>query len=200
MKQKREMNDQQRQLVIDNINYADSIAAKYQNRGVLLDDLQQEARLALCYTAIKYDPDSDCKFTTYSTVFINGWLSKFVMRHGYKSYISKQQRFFMRIISLNANAGGENDENFNLEEVISDEAEREEKERREALETLDFIMQHLTSEEQEIVSLHAGLESDPLEFKEMAKGMRISERSLRSMYRDIMNKMRECAENYKLNK
>ncbi len=200
MKSKREMNDQQRQLVVDNICYADSIAAKYQNRGVCLDDLQQEARLALCFTAMKYNLDSDCKFTTYSTVFVNGWLSKFVMRYGYKSYLSKQQRFFMRIFSLNTNAGNEDDESLNLEEIVSNEAEREERERADSLETLDFIMRHLTPREQQIVSLHAGLDGDPMNFVEMAKDMKISERCLRGIYRDIMNKMVECAENYKLNK
>lgn len=195
------MNDQQRALVVKTMGYADSIAAKYQSKGIPLDDLRQEARLALCYAAMRFNPESDCELSTYSTLFINGWLCKFIMHQGQKSYLSKQQRFFLRVTSLDSNNDdNDDDDSMSLDEALSCAADREEREREEALETVDFIMKNLTSQERKIVALHFGFYSDAVELNKLAEQMGVSDRTMDSIYRDIKLKMAECAEKYELYK
>ncbi len=198
MNNNRQMNDQQRELVVRAMGYADSIAAKYQHKGIPLDDLRQEARLALCYAAMRFSPENDCELSTYSTLFINGWLCKFIMQHGQQSYLSKNQRFFVRITSLDNACCDDEDDDVSWEDALSCEADREERAREEALETVAFLMEHLTPDERRIVSLHVGFDNDPVELAELAAQMDISEKCMAKRYREIKNKLAACAEEYKL--
>ena len=57
-------------LVTHNLRFADSIANRYKNRGMELDDLRQSANEGLMKAAIKYNPDLGYKFSTYAAWWI----------------------------------------------------------------------------------------------------------------------------------
>jgi len=193
-----ELNDQQRALVVANMKHADKIAANYAKRGVPIEDLQQEARLALCYAAMRFDPENGCSLATFSTLYINGFLCKFIMRHGYTSYLSKNQRIFVRVISLERLWHHDEDDDMNWEELIGGEDDDEDAEREDAAELLNTLMKSLTDEERELISARYGLEGDPVEVAEYAERMGISPSSVYRRCREILIKMADYAEKYKV--
>jgi RNA polymerase primary sigma factor len=58
------------QLITANLRFAFSVAKKYQNRGLPLDDLISEANAGLCRAADKYDPDVGVNFISYAVWWI----------------------------------------------------------------------------------------------------------------------------------
>ncbi len=46
------------------------VARRYQNRGLPLEDLRQEALLGLVYAAGRFDPDCGAQFSTYAVYWI----------------------------------------------------------------------------------------------------------------------------------
>jgi len=194
-KTKKQMNDQQRAMVVENMDYAKAIARRYVRQGVLLEDLEQEACEALCYAAMRFDASRGCTLATFSTLFINGWLSKYIMRHCQHSYLSKQQRMFVRVISLELLKGGDDDE-MDWDEMLNCEADDEAREKAETVELLDFLMSHLTAEEQEIISRHSGLDGDALTLTEQAEQMGVNRITMSLRCKEIMMKMAVCAEKY----
>lgn len=64
------------ELVVRNLRYAVSIAKGYQNRGLSLEDLIQEANIGLITAANKFDFSLGYKFTTYAGWWINQAINK----------------------------------------------------------------------------------------------------------------------------
>jgi RNA polymerase primary sigma factor len=58
------------ELITANLRFAFSVAKKYQNRGLPLDDLISEANAGLCRAADKYDPDVGVNFISYAVWWI----------------------------------------------------------------------------------------------------------------------------------
>lgn len=191
----KQLNDQQRAMVVENINYADKIARTYLRKGVMLEDLEQVAREALCHAAMNFDPDKGCKLTTFATVFINGCLSRYIVRHCQHSYLTKQQRNFVKVFSLEQLYCNE-DEEIGWEEKLCCDVAGEDSEEIETFEMLDFLMSQLTAEEQEIISKYAGLNGEAMTITELSAQMGISRMTMSIRCKAIMMKMAECAEKY----
>lgn len=69
-------------LVEHNIRLAISIAKRWQNRGVPLEDLVQEATLGLDRAARKFDPQRGLRFTTYASWWVSHFLQRAVHNTG----------------------------------------------------------------------------------------------------------------------
>ena len=52
------------------IYFANKYAAKYPDIGLTMDDISQEALMGVMKAAERYDPDADCKFSTYAAFWI----------------------------------------------------------------------------------------------------------------------------------
>jgi RNA polymerase sigma-B factor len=64
------------QLIEDHVAVARSIASRYRDRGIDLDDLEQVALLALIRAARRFDPDAGHDFMSYAVPTIRGELRK----------------------------------------------------------------------------------------------------------------------------
>lgn len=67
------------ELVVHNLRLATSIAKLYQNRGIDLEDLIQEANIGLMIAAKKFDTNRGCKFSTHAAWWIRQRLSKAIV-------------------------------------------------------------------------------------------------------------------------
>ena len=63
-------------LIEDNLALARSMAARYRNRGIDLDDLEQGALLGLTKAAQRFDPDAGHDFLSYAVPTIRGELRR----------------------------------------------------------------------------------------------------------------------------
>ncbi len=70
-----------RRMVNSNLRLVVSVAKGYMGRGVPLLDLIQEGSVGLVTAARKFDPDMDCRFSTYATKWIRQGVSRCVMEH-----------------------------------------------------------------------------------------------------------------------
>ncbi|MCW2781725.1 MAG: polymerase sigma factor SigF [Marmoricola sp.] len=71
------------EVVLLNLPVADSIARRYQGRGVPLDDLVQVARLSLVAAANRFDPQHGSEFLAYAVPTMTGDLRKYFRDHGW---------------------------------------------------------------------------------------------------------------------
>ncbi|CAM3660519.1 sigma-70 family RNA polymerase sigma factor [Nocardioides zeicaulis] len=63
-------------LIRDNIPVARSMASRYRNRGIDLDDLEQVAMLGLTKAAHRFDPDAGHDFLSFAVPTVRGELRK----------------------------------------------------------------------------------------------------------------------------
>jgi RNA polymerase sigma-B factor len=71
------------ELVVVNLGVAHSIAIRYRNRGISVDDLEQVARLGLVKAAQAFDPSRQNDFLAYAVPTIRGEVRKHFRDHGW---------------------------------------------------------------------------------------------------------------------
>lgn len=93
-----------RELIEANIGVARSIASRYRNRGIDLDDLQQVALLGLTKAAQRFDPDAGHDFLSYAVPTVRGEIRRHFRDAG---WMVRPPR---RIQDLQARLGAAHDE------------------------------------------------------------------------------------------
>ena len=71
------------QLIVANAGVARSMASRYRNRGIDLDDLEQVALLGLTKAAQRFDPDAGHDFLSYAVPTIRGELRRYFRDAGW---------------------------------------------------------------------------------------------------------------------
>lgn len=71
------------EVVVANVEVARSIARRYRNRGIPLEDLEQVACLALVRAANRFEPDKAEDFLTYAVPTISGEVKRYFRDHGW---------------------------------------------------------------------------------------------------------------------
>jgi RNA polymerase sigma factor (sigma-70 family) len=78
------------ELVRSNLRLVTSIAKKYQNRGIAMEDLIQEGTLGLIHAVDKYDHRKGFRFSTYATHWIRQALGRAVTREMLATKLNRQ--------------------------------------------------------------------------------------------------------------
>ena len=71
------------EVVVANVEVARSIARRYRNRGIPVEDLEQVACLALVRAANRFEPDKAEDFLTYAVPTISGEVKRYFRDHGW---------------------------------------------------------------------------------------------------------------------
>lgn len=71
------------EIVLVNIDFARSLARRFRNRGVPLEDLEQVALLTLVRVVPKFDPSKDRDFLAYAVPSIRGDLKRYFRDHAW---------------------------------------------------------------------------------------------------------------------
>jgi len=92
-------------LVESHMRLVISIAAKFKNYGLHMNDLVQEGHVGLLEAAARFDPHREVRFSTYATWWIRAFIQDFVLRNwslvrGGTS--SKQKALFFKLRRLKA--------------------------------------------------------------------------------------------------
>jgi RNA polymerase sigma-B factor len=71
------------EVVIRNMPVARSVAQRYRDRGVPVEDLEQVAYLALVRAATRFDPDKADDFLTFAVPTVRGEIKRYFRDHGW---------------------------------------------------------------------------------------------------------------------
>lgn len=195
----KELNKEQGELVLEHLGYARSIALNYRGRGAETNDLIQEAYLALCEAVLRFDEKSCASIVTFSTLYINGQLAKYIMKNVQRSYTTRGDRVFIKMLSLDKHIDT-GDDTVVMTDVMSSDYNGAEAERELELERLENVMRCLTKDEIELIESRFKLNGDNEEFERLHKE-KYNDITSRQLYRkceEIINKMVKYAENKNL--
>lgn len=71
------------QVVTTNLGLVKSIAVRFQGRGVELEDLIQIGTVGMMKAILHFDPERECRFTTYAVPLIMGEIRRFLRDDGW---------------------------------------------------------------------------------------------------------------------
>lgn len=85
------MTEEQKQLVIDNYNLIHYVLKRYKNQiEDNYEEYEQEAAIALCLAAMRFDKDKGFSFSTFAISYIDGFIKKHRMQNMFPIKFSRQ--------------------------------------------------------------------------------------------------------------
>lgn len=168
-----QLNKKQRELVMEYMDFARSLAMKYSETAQMeTDDLVQEAYLGLCMAALRYDEQSGAAFK--SVAFL--WCRKYIQRALYGSPVDGLEQ------ETDSDDLTETDQPTN-------EAEDE---HRELSARVEKLLSVLTPLERRVITLTFGLEGDELSPTLVAQTLHLPVQRIHQLREKGLEKMRQA--------
>lgn len=98
---------EQQQLVTANMEFAKSLALTFVNRGVDLEDLQQESLYGLCVAATHYDPQLNNEFAAFAYFWCRKMMYCALRNYANPGGITCDKDYESKILSLDISFGPE---------------------------------------------------------------------------------------------
>jgi len=164
------LNDAQRKLVVDNLDYARRLSAKYAgiaiSKGIDPQDIEQEASLGLCEAAMKYKEGSEAEFTSFAYNFC--------------------KHRIMVMLSPSEYTTEDDDVEAYDEHIVDDDEEQ--KALKERIARLHAV---LGGKELQVITLIYGFEGDPMSFIEVAEMMHLTSARVHHLHDVALVKMEQ---------
>ena len=183
-----DLTEKRNTLIKENQGLVISIAKRYVNKHVLIEDLIQEGFLGLIAAAERFDTERGCQFSTYAVYWIRYYISRAV-RKATKGYES---------LYLDKSMGEDGDST--LVESIMDENEPLSYEVAEQNEQIQFVAEMvscLKPKERRIVELRFGLNSEiEHSFEEIGELLNLSKERVREIEVKALKRLRNLIVSY----
>ncbi|GAU38917.1 hypothetical protein TSUD_119830 [Trifolium subterraneum] len=189
-----------------------SIAARYQGKGLQIEDLIQEGTIGLLHGAEKFDPNRGCKLSTYGEKY--GMVAKISEANNVlRKRLRRKPTYDEMAEVLNVNVSTvklvseRSRQPISLDKALTDHGNLTFKEiipgpvqmipekmveRQLIKEGVAKLLNKLNKREEEIVRLYFGLYGDtPLSFEEIGKVLKLSRERIRQIYGIALSKMQQ---------
>ena len=200
-------------MILTNLRLVISIAKRYTNKGLDIEDLTQEGNIGLSIAADKFNPDRNTKFSTYATFWIRQRIiralneqsklikipaklsidnaKKWANNDELGDEINQHRNVLLPIISL-SQVVSQFEENQSLEEKIPDKRLSQEDilcslSNKDVVETL---LDSLTMKERQVLELRFGLKDDrPRTNSDISKFFNVSSERVRQIEKKALKRL-----------
>ena len=189
----KEMNDEQRRLVTENMELVDKVVRKFYGVTEDVDDIIGAAEEELCYAALRYDKEKNTEFKTFAMKWMTENVKHQLRKHVPQFVDVEGKTVFVTVVSIDSLAGNndESEDEMTGEEIIPSENQNDVESREVTHERFELLMKGLTKRERKMVLAKFEFR-DQKSIGEMAKEMGVSEREVYRKIELIINKLRMC--------
>ena len=192
LKRYRDYNDieARNRIITSNLKFSCKLANQYRNRGLSYDDLISEANKGLIDSIDKFDLSKDVKFFSYA----KWWIIQRIQTALEKKYeissiempedSSTTQNYYTQD---DEEEGRKENTTNNPLSFLNEEAEKENKKRKELVET---ILSKLTERESDIIKKYYGIGEERLNLEEIGEKYSITKERVRQIVETSFRKMR----------
>lgn len=180
-------------IITSNLKFSCKLANQYRNRGLSYDDLISEANKGLIDSIDKFDLSKDVKFFSYA----KWWIVQRIQTALEKRYATSSIEIPEETTNCHNYATQDDDEDNGQENTtdnflssINEEAEKENKRRKELV---DNILSKLTEKESDIIKKYYGIGEERLNLEEIGKKYSITKERVRQIVETTFRKMRSEA-------
>ena len=168
MKEIKTLTEAQLLLINSNMSFAENMGRHYaslgRENGISVEELQQDARFALCEAALRFDPTKGVDFKTYAYK----WCYKFIMMSiNGKMYYSEEQIDAQEV------------------DIVDEEEETYKKYHQRVMK----LMRLLNKKERRVVRMVYGFDGDAMSFDEVAKALHLTTDRVHDIYDIALTKM-----------
>lgn len=153
----------------------------------IIEDIWQEAHLAVCKATLSYKVEAGVAFTTYVYPHIVYAVQKSVREYGFVIRIPQHIEGLASVVHLQTTL---NDEGVSIgDEILAshcDDGSDELQRKMEENEKVESLLSRLTKREQKIIRCLFGFDGKAMTMRELAKHMNISTRRLQQEYNNAM--------------
>lgn len=193
MEKKKELNDEQRKLILENKKDINNMIGQIKRKNKwLADDLESEAMAAMAESALRFEVDNeeDASFKTFCFMYVKGKLDQFVKKQkGYYQEGHQLKRAFK--VPIDAPISNEDEEASTLADILpSDTYEQMERD----IESRDFynvLRSNLSDDEYELLEAKYGENAGREAIEKIAARKGISTRQVYNLINHIKIKIKK---------